>query len=607
MKNRLSTILLAFLMIPFSCDQQEGGSENTVKAASEIFGNASYRAISFGGYRGKTREDVPTVEELKEDVRILAAMGIRLLRTYNTQQFDQASNLLKAIQEVKEEDPSFEMYVMLGAWIDCKGAWTADPDHDEESLENNQKEIAAAVKMANDYPGIVKAIAVGNEAMIHWASSYYVVPGIILKWVLHLQNLKSKGDLPKDIWITSSDNYESWGGGGKSYHLPDLEELIKAVDFVSLHTYPYHETHFNPDFWLTPSAEEQLTTLEKAESAMIRARDFARGQFENAAKYIRKIEPNKPIHIGETGWATISSGHYGDEGTKASDQYKEKLYHDLLREWTDREGISCFYFEAFDEQWKDDDDPAGSENHFGLINLKGEAKYALWEMVDAGAFESLKRNGYPITKTFNGDEQRLLSKVLAPPGFNDGGGFRLNLRNDSRKPGEIITKPRLVLVTDDVEQAFNQGYDFPGAIVGVNSWEGTCHLELKEAKLIEIETGKGDWWGGALELTGTIGEDLSEFSGGTLNFEIKGESTSSFEIGYQTGAFADGDQVNHSVIFNKKGSAYKVIDSWLSYSIPMKELSPQEVFTNIRSLLFVRGVDNFDGKTIEIRNIYYQQ
>ena len=50
-------------------------------APGTIFGNPDYRAISFGGYRGLTREDGPTVEQLIDDVKILAAMDIKLLRT----------------------------------------------------------------------------------------------------------------------------------------------------------------------------------------------------------------------------------------------------------------------------------------------------------------------------------------------------------------------------------------------------------------------------------------------------------------------------------------------------------------------------------------------
>ena len=597
---------LVFIILCFACSVTENSPE-TMKPASEIFGKPEYRAISFGGYREKSREQVPSVEDLKEDVRILSAMGISLLRTYNTQQFAQASNLLKAIREVKEEDPSFEMYVMLGAWIDCQGAWTANVDHEKESLANNEAEIAAAVTMANEYPDIVKAIAVGNEAMIHWASSYYVVPGIILKWVLHLQNLKFRGALPESVWITSSDNYESWGGGGKSYHLEDLNELIKTVDFVSLHTYPYHETHFNPGFWLSPESEDSLSDIEKIDNAMKRSIEFAKGQYERAAAYVRKIDPNKPIHVGETGWATISSEHYGDEGTKASDEYKAKLFHDMLREWTEKEGIACFYFEAFDEQWKDDDDPDGSENHFGLINLKGEAKYALWDKVDAGVFEGLTRNGYEITKTYGGDESALLAEILAPPGINEGGGFQLPGMNGSRQPGEEITEKTLVIVPASMEVPLAEGTTYPSTIFRITSWEGSCHLELLENGILDIVTGTGDWWGGAMEITGPAGENLSRFKDGTLNFEIRGTTAASFELGYQTGAFADGDQVNHAVLFSAEDPKYQLSDSWTSYAIPLKTLSAQSMFTNVRSLFFVRGAENFDGEKIEVRNIRFEQ
>ena len=141
------------------------------------------------------------------------------------------------------------MYVMLGAWIDCKGAWTPHPNHNLEDEVNNASEIEKAVKLANQYPDIVKIISVGNEAMVHWASSYFVQPWVILKWVNHLQKLKQDGKLSKDVWITSSDNFASWGGGDTSYHNKDLEALYKAVDYVSMHTYPMHDTHYNPVFW----------------------------------------------------------------------------------------------------------------------------------------------------------------------------------------------------------------------------------------------------------------------------------------------------------------------------------------------------------------------
>ena len=238
------------------------------KTAAEILGNPNYLAISYGGYREKTRDIQPTIAQLKEDMKLLAAMGIKILRDYNVQ-LQHAPNLLEAIKQLKDEDANFEMYVMLGAWIDCENAWTdLEPNHDVESEQANAAEIQRAIALANAYPDIVKIIAVGNEAMIRWATSYFVQPAVILKWVNYLQELKKSGELAADLWITSSDDFASWGGGDHSYRTPDLESLIKAVDYVSMHSYPMHNSHYNPQFWIVPAEEEALSEQEKIHAAI---------------------------------------------------------------------------------------------------------------------------------------------------------------------------------------------------------------------------------------------------------------------------------------------------------------------------------------------------
>jgi hypothetical protein len=130
---------------------------------------------------------------------------------------------------------------------------------------------------------------------------------------------------------------------------------------------------------------------------------------------MRSLGVNKPIHIGETGWASVSNGHYGSNGSKAADEYKQGLYHQLMRDWTTRNNISCFYFEAFNEQWKDARNSKGSENHFGLFTIDGKAKYPIWDLVDEGIFKGLKRDGKTIRKTYNGKKDSLLKDVLVPP------------------------------------------------------------------------------------------------------------------------------------------------------------------------------------------------
>lgn len=419
MKSNFKIIVsILVLLIGFGCSsKKENKIETKVEmTAAQILGNPDYLAISYGGYREKSREEnQPTIPQLKEDLKLMHAMGIRILRTYNVQpKLPHAANILEAISQLKKEDSSFEMYVMLGAWIDCLNAWTdQEPNHDIESPQN-EGEIARAAALAKKYPDIVKIIAVGNEAMVKWATSYYVQPSVILKWVNHLQDLKNKGELPKDLWITSSDDFSSWGGGDESYRVKDLEDLIKAVDYVSMHTYPYHYSHYVPDFWKVPDNEQNLSDIEKVDHAMLRALKKSQELFNDVSNYIKSIDASKTIHIGETGWASISSGHYGEHGSRATDEYKQGLYYQHLREWTNKAKISCFYFEAFDEQWKDANNPLGSENHFGLINLQGEAKYPIWNLVDQGVFNGLTRNGKPITKTFNGDKEALMKTVLVP-------------------------------------------------------------------------------------------------------------------------------------------------------------------------------------------------
>ena len=413
MKARIYISIFTILILMWSCEHRIIKQTSQV-TAKDILGNAQYLAISYGGYRQTSRDIQPSISQLKEDMKILYAMGIRILRTYNVQ-LAQAPNLLKAIRELKQEDQQFEMYVMLGAWIDCKNAWTDQPPNHELESDQNKAEIERAVALANEYPEIVKIIAVGNEAMVKWAASYYVQPRVILKWVNYLQNLKKEEKLPKDLWITSSDDFVSWGGGEERYRIKNLEELVKAVDYVSMHTYPYHNSHYNPAFWYSPEDADSISDIEKVDAAMQRAVDFAKNQYTRVSEYIKSIGVSKPIHIGETGWATISNGFYGQDGSRASDQYKEALYYELMREWTNKAGISCFYFEAFDEPWKDAHNPKGSENHFGLITVDGKAKYVLWDMVEQGVFEGLYRDGNLITKTYRGNKEELLKDVQIPP------------------------------------------------------------------------------------------------------------------------------------------------------------------------------------------------
>ena len=410
MKKIRYFIISLFLLA--SCSQS--GDLSMDKSAKEFIGNPDYPAISYGGYRGKSREQQPTINEIKEDLLIMHAQGFRVFRTYDLHH-PFAENTLKAIREIKQADSDFEMYVMLGAWIQCKDAFTENPIHEEEDLEGNKFEITEAVRLAQEYPDIVKIIAVGNEAMVHWAWSYHVPPKFVLKWVKHLQGLKASGDLSNDLWITSSDNFASWGGGSDDYHNDDLDELIRSVDFVSMHTYAFHDTHYNPSFWNLDAIPENVDKQDTIKQAMKRAVDYELNQFDSVKKYVHEIDPSKEVHIGETGWSSVASDLYGYGGTEAADEYKLGLYYQMISDICYSMSLTCFYFSAFNEPWKDSTNENGSENHFGLFTVEGKAKYPLWEQVDNGVFKNLTRGGNPIEKTYNGNFEALLEDSNIPP------------------------------------------------------------------------------------------------------------------------------------------------------------------------------------------------
>ena len=408
MKN---LFLISFFLIA-SCSKS--GDLVMSKNAKDIIGNNSYPAISYGGYRGKSREIQPSIEDIKEDLRIIFAQGFRIIRTYDLHH-PFAENTLKAISELKNSDADFEMYVMLGAWIQCKDAFTDLPIHNEEDLEGNKVEIAEAVRLAQNYQDIVKVIAVGNEAMVHWATSYHLEPKYILKWVKHLQDLKINGIINNNIWITSSDNFASWGGGSEEYHNDDLDELIRSVDYVSMHTYAFHDTYYNPIFWNLSENSEDLSKKDIIKKAIQKAVEYELNQFNSVQEHIHGIDSSKQVHIGETGWSSVASDLYGYGGTEAADEYKLGLYYEMITDACLAKSISCFYFSAFDEPWKDSQNENGSENHFGLFTIHGEAKYPLWKKVDQNLFDGLSRGGNPIKKTFNGDFDALLQTSNLPP------------------------------------------------------------------------------------------------------------------------------------------------------------------------------------------------
>lgn len=292
------------------------------------------KALCYSGYRQGQQPGgaFPSYEEVKQDLLLLHKRW-NYLRLYNCDQH--AETVLNVIRDEK-----LDFKVMLGAYLDAEmnnfncpwegGVYT------EKQLElnctGNQERIARLIEMANHYGDIIFSLSAGNEACVEW-TDHYVPERKVLDYV---KQVKKNANLP----VTFCENYVPW--------LYKLEKLAREVDFISIHTYPV---------WEYKHIDEALS--------------FSK---ENYYSVARKY-PGIPVVITEAGWATNSNGR-GINPENVNEEY-QKIYYDMLMDWTQVENIVTFFFEAFDESWKGSQEPLEPEKHWGLFYIDRTPKLAV--------------------------------------------------------------------------------------------------------------------------------------------------------------------------------------------------------------------------------------
>ncbi len=349
---RFGSFLLAMFVTMFflACEStMENNQQQSVEPVFKPLQSAEHllagqaKAICYSGYRSGQHPDRgegavnPTYEQILEDLLILQKQTpFRLMRLY-----DCGTNTQMVLEVIKDHQLNFE--VMLGIWLRAELSahetceWLTEPIPQEELDANkikNAEEIAQGIALANQYSDIIVAVNVGNEALVEW-NDHMVDVDTIIGYVKQVQQAI---DQP----VTVADNYKWWADHGK--------ELAAVVDFVSIHTYP---------IWENKDIEEGMSYT-----------------IENVLEVMDSL-PGAPIVITEAGWATTAS----EFGQRASEE-KQKMYVDALLYWAERNNISTFIFEAFDEDWKGNpNDPLGAEKHWGLYKVDRSPKLTvgLWK------------------------------------------------------------------------------------------------------------------------------------------------------------------------------------------------------------------------------------
>ena len=309
------------------------------------------KAIAYGAFRagGPGVGEIPTDAQVLEDLTLMNSAGFNLIRLFGS---DAVSD--KVLRLAAANFPA--MQFQLGIYLQGASA-PACTD------AVNTAQMTKGIELARAYTNVA-TVSVGNETS--FANN---LPVSCL--VSYVRNVRSQVLQP----VTADDDQSFFAGRAGNGSKPDT--VVQILDFVAIHTYPMSY----PAGW-----DWQQTAVAagpaRAQAMMLASRDFAALSYDNVANYsyrtadgtLATIGATRPIVIGETGWkARQTNGASSIEGYAAR-AVNAKWYMDLMRAWersTATAPKAIFYFDAFDEGWK------GNDDGWGLWDSARAARYGL--------------------------------------------------------------------------------------------------------------------------------------------------------------------------------------------------------------------------------------
>lgn len=304
------------------------------------FGNA----VCYSGFReGQSPEagNFPSYSQIKEDLLLIDSHW-KYIRLYDC---DKQAELV--LEVIKNEN--LKLKVMLGAYITaemnnfgCPWGGVYSEEVLEKNKEQNLKQIKKLIAFANTYPDIIFSLSVGNEATVEWTDHM-----VSVKKVIEFVKMVKKETIQP---VTFCENYVTWQS--------KLATLAVEVDFISIHTYPV---------WEYKNIHEAM--------------EYTKQNYNSVAK----MYPNKQVLIAEAGWATNSNGR-GIKPENVSQEYQDIYYNDIVN-WSKKDNILIFVFEAFDEPWKGSNEPLEPEKHWGLFTVDRKPKKVMEKYFSATKFK----------------------------------------------------------------------------------------------------------------------------------------------------------------------------------------------------------------------------
>jgi exo-beta-1,3-glucanase (GH17 family) len=291
-------------------------------------------AVAFSPYRdGQSPGGAqPTRAQVAEDARLVARRW-SLVRTYGST--GPAEDLLAVIRAER-----LPVRVMLGVWVapeERRDSTGRVVERFPAARAANRAEREAAVRLANAYPDVVRAVCVGNETQVFWSAHRLPADALLRA----LREVRARTRVP----VATADDYHFW-------NRPESRRIAAIVDFIVLHAHP---------MWNGKQLEEAVAWTDSIVAS------------------IRAAHRGVPVVLGETGWATRRHTE-GDQGRLIhgrADEEAQQVFFDSIHEWTRRTLTVTFFFEAFDENWKGGPHPDEVEKHWGLYRADRSPKPAV--------------------------------------------------------------------------------------------------------------------------------------------------------------------------------------------------------------------------------------
>jgi exo-beta-1,3-glucanase (GH17 family) len=498
------------------------------------------KAVNYSPYRTDNRDtEVVTRDNLLEDLGLLAQGGFTLLRT-----FDSSDAVARQLLEIIR-DNQLNIKVQLGIFIAPTTTSGADL---EANLAFNSAEVARGIALANEFPGVVIAVSVGNEVLAFGRST----PAEMAEYLAQVRGSIQQPLTTNDVWDAFAPVP---GRAGMS------PNVINLLDYVSMHSYPI--------LYATPNSnspwdyeQQGVPEAQRAAAMMDAAVQVVKDNHAAVRKHLEGLGLRTlPIVVGESGWKAVATKSANQIAADEPSQFihlahpvNQKMYLDRMNAWIEAERaaggpLSFFYFQAFDEPWKAVVDPNFNDDTWGLFNVERQARCAI-------------RGLYPQTQWAPGDCS-LGSAVYFPTVISEEvTADRYTVYADLPTEGEVI---------GPVAEWFGFG---PLAFVGEGddasfAFEGPKFKEIGPAPSTEV--GQDYGWG-ALNVPG-VRVDLNLFQAtGRLNFSIKTTYPGKLMFGFVTPASADAVLV---VVSNTNADGYGFINDgqWHEVSIPISALA----------------------------------